>query len=96
METAPIADLKARLSRFLKRVQAGEEILVTDRGTPVARLVPVRAETPGEEPLAELERLGQLRRGTGRLPQGFWSLPRPGDASASVRRAVSEEREEGR
>jgi prevent-host-death family protein len=39
--TAAVAELKAQLSRYLSRVKAGEEILVTERGTPVARLVPV-------------------------------------------------------
>ncbi len=31
-------DLKNNLSRYLDRVQAGEEVIVTDRGRPVARL----------------------------------------------------------
>lgn len=33
--------LKASLSRYLGRVKAGETIVVTDRGRPVARIVPV-------------------------------------------------------
>ncbi len=36
-----MADLKARLSEYLRAVQAGAEVVVTDRGRPVARLVPV-------------------------------------------------------
>jgi prevent-host-death family protein len=35
-----IRELRADLSRFVKRVREGEEILVTDRGRVVARLVP--------------------------------------------------------
>ncbi len=31
-------DLKNNLSRYLNRVQEGDEIIVTDRGRPVARL----------------------------------------------------------
>lgn len=38
--TVGIRDLKARLSEYLDRVRGGEEIVVTDRGRPVARLVP--------------------------------------------------------
>lgn len=34
-------ELKASLSRYLRRVRAGETIVVTDRGRPVARIVPV-------------------------------------------------------
>lgn len=36
-----IRELRADLSRFVKRVRQGEEIVVTDRGKAVARLVPV-------------------------------------------------------
>jgi prevent-host-death family protein len=33
-----VRDLKNNLSRYLDRVRNGEEIIVTDRGRPVARL----------------------------------------------------------
>ena len=33
-----VRDLKNNLSRYLERVQHGEEIIVTERGRPVARL----------------------------------------------------------
>ena len=36
-----ITALRAELSSWIDRVRAGEEIVVTDRGTPVARLLPV-------------------------------------------------------
>jgi len=36
-----IADLKARLSEYLRAVRAGESIAVLDRDTPVAQLIPV-------------------------------------------------------
>ena len=39
---ANIATLKNNLSRYLKSVQAGEEVIVMDRDTPVARIVPFR------------------------------------------------------
>src|SRR6187200_1907460 len=35
---ASIADVKARLSEYVRRVKAGHEVVVTDRGVPVARL----------------------------------------------------------
>lgn len=37
-----IATLKNNLSRYLKSVQAGEEVIVLDRETPIARIVPFR------------------------------------------------------
>jgi len=36
-----IRELKNGLSRFLKRVQKGESLVVTEHGRPVARIVPV-------------------------------------------------------
>ena len=39
MIKAGIKDTKNNLSRYLARVRAGEEVLITDRGKPVARLV---------------------------------------------------------
>jgi prevent-host-death family protein len=36
-----VSDLRAHLSDWLARVGAGEEVVITDRGTPVARLVGV-------------------------------------------------------
>lgn len=39
-----IADLKARLSEHLGAVRRGRTVTVLDRGTPVARIVPYRAE----------------------------------------------------
>ena len=37
-----ISEAKNRLSRLIKAVQAGEEVVITNRGEPVARLVPAR------------------------------------------------------
>ena len=34
-----ISDLRAHLSEWLERARAGEEVVVTDRGIPVARLL---------------------------------------------------------
>lgn len=36
-----ISDLKARLSAYLRRVRRGETVVVLDRATPVARIVPL-------------------------------------------------------
>ncbi len=47
-----IREAKARLSHVLHDVQAGAEWLITDRGKPVARIVPV-----GDAPLTLDQRL---------------------------------------
>ncbi len=47
-EAVGIAELKRRLSKYLRRVRRGVRITVLDRGKPVARLEPV---DPGPAPL---------------------------------------------
>jgi len=37
---AAIAELKARLSEYLKIVKSGTEVVVTERGNPIARIIP--------------------------------------------------------
>ncbi len=42
MKQVGIAELKSRLSEYLRTVRHGETISVLDRNTPVAQIVPVR------------------------------------------------------
>ncbi len=44
MKAVNTHEAKTQLSRLLRRVAAGEEITIANRGVPVARLVPVREE----------------------------------------------------
>ncbi len=94
MKVAGVAMLKSRLSEFLAAVKAGEEISVTERGRPIARIVPVSPADPEDRRLAELERTGLLKRPTRALDTSFWRLARGSDAAASVRAALTAEREE--
>ena len=48
MEKVSVAATKAHLSELLDRIEKGEEIVVTRRGKPVARLTPV---SPRKKPL---------------------------------------------
>jgi len=41
MKRVRIAQLKSQLSRHLRAVERGEEIEVTDRDRPIARIVPI-------------------------------------------------------
>jgi len=45
MKTAGIADLKARLSEYLREVRRGRTLVVVDRNTPIAKLIPYSGET---------------------------------------------------
>lgn len=45
METVNIHQAKTNLSRLLSRVELGEEIIISNRGIPVAKLVPFRTSS---------------------------------------------------
>ncbi|MBA3418809.1 MAG: type II toxin-antitoxin system Phd/YefM family antitoxin [Geodermatophilaceae bacterium] len=45
MESIGVRELRQYASRYLARVAAGESLQITDRGRPVARLVPPAADT---------------------------------------------------
>jgi prevent-host-death family protein len=93
MKTISVSELKARLSENLRVVKAGERLLVTERGRPIAVLGPAGAED--DDPIARLEAAGLVRVGTRRLPRGFWDMPRPKDPKGKVLRSLLREREEG-
>lgn len=48
-----VRELRQNASRYLRRVEAGETIEVTDRGRPVARLVPVGKGSTWDRLVAE-------------------------------------------
>jgi prevent-host-death family protein len=48
-----VRELRNNLSRYLERVQAGEEVLVTDRGRAVARVLPLSGERTLDRLIAE-------------------------------------------
>lgn len=96
MKTAAISKLKAYLSEYLSQVKAGNEVLITDRGKPVARLVPILRMNTTRESMTRMEKQGLIKLGSGRLPKDFWSMTRPEDPNGLVRKALIEERKGGR
>lgn len=73
MSQVGVRELKNQLSRYLKRVQRGEEILVTERGRSVARIVP--AETSSlKQAMEPLLREGAVRWSGGK-PRGASRRP---------------------
>ncbi len=85
---ASVRDLKSRLSRYLRQVQRGEIGVVTYRGKPIARLVPL-------SPLLLEERLTTLpgiTAGTGGKPRGATRPMRVKSGQKSVADIVVEER----
>jgi len=81
----------------LARVKAGEEIVVTERGKPIAKIVPLGHEAIGlSAHMPELVRNGLICLGTGKIPKDIWKLPRPVDKRGRALKALGDERESGR
>lgn len=67
MEIVNIHEAKSRLSKLIDKALEGEEVLIAKAGVPVARLVPIRAETS--------PRRGGQWRGRVKMAADFDSLP---------------------
>lgn len=90
-----ITTLKSRLSQYLAIVKEGGEVLITERGRPIARLVPEKRTGWDDERIAELKRKGVLTGNPRPLGKAFFDLPRGRDPEGAVLKALLEEREEG-
>jgi len=88
MSQVGVRELKNQLSRYLKRVQEGEEIVVTEHGRSVARLLPVLTP-PLKKDLEPLLRKGAVRWSGGK-PRG--SSRRPLIRGKSLSEMVIEDR----
>ena len=101
MIRATISEVKDGLSAYLRRVKAGESVLVMERRTPIARIVPVGIDSQGgregdrvdgEAKVARLEQAGiVVRRGSG---SPLDVLERPLLAGAGVLEALLDDRSE--
>lgn len=79
MRVVGIRELKNRLSEHIRRVRAGDEVLVTDRGEVVAELRPpgrVPAGTKIGAGFAALAKEGLLRLGVPNEAGAYPPLPR--------------------
>lgn len=94
-ERVSIGRLKARLSEYIRRVRAGEQMVVTDRGRPVARLLGLEGSPALEGRVAELVEAGLARGPVEHLPTTFLDSTRPPDPDGRSLEAVLEERAEG-
>lgn len=86
MKQVRIAELKARLSEYLRAVRRGETIAVLDRDTPVAQIVPVRDRAA----------LRTLKPAPGTPAPNRIPLPRPSKLNVDVVRFLLEERQSHR
>lgn len=90
-----IREMKNHLSKYLRLVQTGEDVVITDRGRAVARLTfiePSQKESETEI-IARFRKLSWVRPGTGDKPKGSKRpIPwKPGQGTLSE--LVTEDRE---
>jgi len=92
-----VAELKARLTSYLKRVKSGDEVLITERGEPIAKLVPLDTAEKRGTRRERLAKAGLLRLGSGPVPRSSLSAPEgPQEIGKAVLTALLSERQEGR
>jgi antitoxin (DNA-binding transcriptional repressor) of toxin-antitoxin stability system len=96
MVLVSVSDFKTRLEEHLRRVKAGETILVTARGRIIAQLSPPPPDAGEGSELQDLAERGLVRRGRGSVSPEFWRLPRPEDPQGKVLQSLLRERSEGR
>ena len=83
MRQVGIAELKSRLSEYLRAVRRGETISILDRETPIAQIVPVRHNSG--------LRIRKPARGT--PPPNLIPLPKPVTLKQDVVELLMEERQ---
>jgi antitoxin (DNA-binding transcriptional repressor) of toxin-antitoxin stability system len=98
MKVVRVAEAKKELAHHLEYVKRGGTIRIVDRDRPVADLVPIQADTDGDDDalLARLEKRGIVRRGKGGPIPADLLRPGPARRDASVLDALTEERRSSR
>jgi prevent-host-death family protein len=85
-------ELKTRLGKYLRAVQRGATLTVTERGVPVARLSPVSRHEEGiDAVLDELESEGIISRGSGEVLEPGRAVKARGEP---IERTVARDRDD--
>lgn len=103
MEAVNVAELKNRLSHYLRMVKDGEEIVIRDRGNPIAKITRIRSEDHEASDLA-LIAAGKMREAKVKMtPESLAAifamrgdLPPNPEFGKRVLEAILEERANGR
>ncbi len=89
-----MSELGVRLNEYVSRMRAGDEVLLTEAGVPVARLLRLTVPQPAPAGIGELVRAGQARLPIQQLSREFVArLPRVEDPQGAVPQALLEERQ---
>jgi prevent-host-death family protein len=84
MVTVSSRELKNRLGKYLRLVRDGEPVEITDRGRPIARIVPVEGSGTVDEDLLRLLAKGNVTLGHGRLRKRKPAVLTPGPSIAEM------------
>ncbi|UCE56172.1 MAG: type II toxin-antitoxin system Phd/YefM family antitoxin [Desulfobacterales bacterium] len=89
-----IRDAKMHLSKYLKMVQKGAEVIITDRGRPVGKIVPIQNEDlPLQERIKKMEDQGLIEKLS---TKGLKKIPSPIPVSNNIaQKFLQEDRENG-
>jgi len=94
MQTVNISDLKNNLSAWLEQVRNGEELVVKDRNTPIARLMPLAAGVYLDAEEESLVAAGLMRLPLEKKNDDFLDFPAPDVSIDVIRAAIRAERDE--
>lgn len=95
MRTVNIAELKNRLSAYITYAKAGETIVIRDRNTAVAQLVPLPVDDDLSQEERELVASGLMRKGKRPWdPAAFFRMPWPKVEGNAGTQAILDDREE--
>ena len=89
-----LREANQRFSKAIKAVKAGKEVVLTERGKPIAVIKPLQTEDKLEATLQRLEAEGFLRRGSkSGNPMPVWRSP-VRIKGKPISQTISEERDE--
>ena len=95
MRTTNIAELKNHLSSFLADVKRGEEILISDRNQPIAKIVPLHNTSDFSAEELSLAAAGILRLPEeSEVSESFFKEKRSALKSETAIKAITDERDE--
>ena len=87
-----LREANQHFSRIVKAVRSGVEVVLTDRGKPLARIVPIRSAEDPEAVIERLEAAGVLRAAKIKRPLVDFK-PRWRLRGAPITRTLREERD---
>ncbi|MBI3014721.1 MAG: type II toxin-antitoxin system prevent-host-death family antitoxin [Candidatus Tectomicrobia bacterium] len=86
-----LREANQQFSKAMKAVKTGDEVVLTERGKPIAVIKPLKKSDKGETVFQRLETAGLLRAATKSLPLPSWT-PRP-LKGAPLSKTLREERD---